>query len=323
MKPVVERWRTEQGAALAEEALARLMTGRGLGALGLGEHEGRIDLRGLLAPLPRRLQRFETQGWFVERLGDLITLQRVRLEKVDLSGAQLQSFRFHDSLITDCRFDGANCRDWRLWGTDVSDCSFVKADLREAAVGTWHEGRRNSWRRTDFSGSDFRVGVSRAAAYEDCNFAGAKLTKVTYGQCSFVRCRFAGSLREVVFDGRELTDRPAPVPLEDVDFSDAVFEQVEFMGFDLERVTLPKDPDLKLLRRYRCVLERGLEALSGNETKPARMLRGEFENRLRMIRSDNEAKVFNRRDYLASGGEDLAILAENVFSRAEADCLAR
>jgi hypothetical protein len=37
---------------------------------------------------------------------------------------------------------------------------FAKANLREAAVGTWDEGRRNAWRRVDFTGADFRVGVS-------------------------------------------------------------------------------------------------------------------------------------------------------------------
>jgi uncharacterized protein YjbI with pentapeptide repeats len=234
MRLLVERWRTEEGAALAEEVLARLIAGRPLTGLGLGEHEGRVDLRGLPAPQPRRLQRFETQGWFVEQLGDLVKFRGVRLENLDLSGAALESFRFYDAVVTGCCFDGASCRDWRLWGSDVSDSSFVGADLRESAVGTWHEGHRNSWRRADFSGADFRVGVSWEAVYEDCDFSGAKLAKVKFEQCTLARCRFSGELREVVFDGRDLTDRPAPPEMDKVDFSEATFRHVEFLGFDLE-----------------------------------------------------------------------------------------
>lgn len=125
--PLSERWWTESGRALAEEALASLMAGRPLDGLGLDEHEGRIDLRGLPAPIPRRLRRFEAQGWFVEQLGDLVRFRGRRLTGLDLGGVQLQSFRFFDSQVSDCIFDRANCQDWRLWGTEVSDCSFVRA----------------------------------------------------------------------------------------------------------------------------------------------------------------------------------------------------
>jgi hypothetical protein len=142
-KSLTDRWKTDAGRA--EEVVARLLAGRELNGLGLVEHEGRVDLRSLPLPAPRRLERFETRGWFVERLGDLVIFRGGRLEGLDLSGAQLQSLRFHDSQIIDCRFDGANCRDWRLWATEVVDCSFTKADLRDAAAGTWDEGRSNVW----------------------------------------------------------------------------------------------------------------------------------------------------------------------------------
>lgn len=228
------RWKTDSGQALAEDVIARLIAARPLNGLGLSEHDGRIDLRSLPIPAPRRLQRFEAAGWFVERLGDLVVLRGAHLQRLDFSGAQLQSLRIHDSVIKDCRFDRANCRDWRLWGTEVSDSSFANASLRESAVGTWDRERRNVWRRVNFSGSDFRVGVSQEAVYEDCDFLDAQLENVEFGQCAFARCRFAGELKQVVFDGRNLNDRPAPPQMEAVDFSDAFFRHVEFMGFDLK-----------------------------------------------------------------------------------------
>ncbi len=315
------RWETGEGRELADEAIARLVAGRPLAGLGLGTTDGRLDLRGLPAPVPRWLRRFEAAGWFAGKLGELVEFQGAQLEGLDLSGAQLRSLRFRDSRIAGCRFDGTDCRDWRLWGTEVSDCSFAKASLREAAVGTWHDGRRNSWRRVAFQGADFRVGVSWMARYGDCDFSGAKLTNVKLEQCALARCRFAGELHEVVFDGRDLPERPAPPPMTDVDFTDAVFDQVEFMGFDLAGVILPRDPDVRLIRRYRCVIERALAALDADESLPARMLRGEFTNRLKMMRGCEESNVFNRRDYLASGGEELADLAERVLGAAEGECL--
>jgi uncharacterized protein YjbI with pentapeptide repeats len=320
-KALTDRWKTKSGQALAGKAMARLVAGRRVDKLGLEQHDGRLDLRFLPAPFPRRLRRFETQGWFVEKLGGLVEFKRARLQNLDLSGAQLVSFRFHDSEIVDCRFEGANCQDWRLWGSQVSDCSFAKANLRDAAVGTRHEGRRNVWRRVDFSDADFRVGVSREAVYEDCDFAEAKLDKVQFEQCTLVRCRFAGELREVFFDGRDLSDRPAPPEMEGIDFSGATFREVEFRGFNLEGVVLPADPDIRLLRRARCVARRGLDLLGGDESREARMLRAILENWLRGPGTDDEAKVLNRRDYLEIGGPALLALVEDVISRAEAESL--
>jgi uncharacterized protein YjbI with pentapeptide repeats len=316
-----KRWESPEGQERAEEAFARLLAGRPLSGMDLGTVGGRIDLRGLSVPIPRRLRRFETAGWFVEELGGLVKFQNARLENLDLSGAQLQSLRFHDSQVAGCLFDGANCQDWRLWGTEVTDCGFAKANLRQAAVGTWHNGRRNAWRRVDFSNADFRVISISAARYEDCDFSDAKLAKVRFGQCALTRCRFSGALHETVFDGRELSDVPAPPPPEDVDFGEAVFDQVEFMGFDLSRVILPRDPDVRLVRRYRCVAERVLAAVRSGDSLEARMIRAEFAHRLKMMRGSDEYNVFNRRDYLAAGGDELAELADHLVSQAEAACL--
>jgi uncharacterized protein YjbI with pentapeptide repeats len=321
-RDLADRWRTTAGLALAEEAVARLAAGRALDGLDLDRHEDRVDLRGLPAPVPTRLRRFESRGWFVEVLGGVITFRGARLEGLDLSGAQLQSFRFFGSQITGCRFDNANCHDWRLWDSDVQDCTFARASLRDAALGTWHEGRRNTWRRVDFSRADFRIGACREALFEDCDFSGAKVSGIEFSQCALTSCRFAGAMSNVLFDGRDLSpDRPAPPQLSKVDFSAAVFRDVEFRGFDLEDVMLPGDPDVRLLRRARCVARRSIEILDGNDSISARMLRADMLNRLRGPGNDQEASVFNRRDYERSGGTELVALAENVLLRAEAECI--
>lgn len=320
---LARRWVTAAGRELAEEAVACLVAGRPLDGLGLGEVDGRADLRGLPAPVARRLRRFEAAGWFAEELGGLVTLRGVRLEGMDLRGAQLQSFRFFGSVVADCRLDGANCQDWRMWDTRVADASFAGASLRDAAVGSWHDGRGNSWRRVSFAKADFRVGAATGAVFAECDFSAARLAKVQFEQCSITGCRFSGRLSGVVFDGRRLERRPEPGPLE-ADFTGAVFEDVEFLGLDLSGVILPDDPDLRLIRKDRCVMERALALLGADDSLPARMLRGEFTNGLRSIRDTAvpERTVFNRRDYVVSGGQELADLAERVLATAEAECQA-
>lgn len=305
---------------MAEEVVARLLGGRELRGLGLDKHDGRVDLRCLPAPEPQRLRRFETRGWFVEELGGLLTFRGVELVGLDLSEALLQSLRFHDTSLMDCRFERTLCRDWRMWGCRVTDCGFAGADLRGAAVGTWHDNRRNEWRRIDFSRADFRVGVSWGALYEDCGFAAAKLTSVEFGQCTLVRCRFAGPLRGVLFDGRPVPDRPFGGRLEDVDFTDALFDEVEFKGMHLDRTVLPADPDVRLIRHYRCVVERALTLLEGDESLAARRMRAEFNNSLHMMRTPDEDNIFNVRDYRDRGGDELAARALAVYTQAQAHC---
>ena len=145
--------------ALARQVVGRLATGQALDGLGLDTVEGRIDLRGLPA-----------SGSDVGGPPEIVVLRAAHLERLDLRGARL-SWRFHDSAVRDCRFEAADCRDWRLWNATVHECRFSGADLEGSAVGTWHNDRGNAWETIDFTDADFRVGVSRVARYEDCDFS--------------------------------------------------------------------------------------------------------------------------------------------------------
>jgi uncharacterized protein YjbI with pentapeptide repeats len=319
-KMLEDRWRSEAGVRLGEEVVARLLAGRRLDDLDLDEVDGRVDLRHLRMPPPRRLQRFASEGWFIEQLTDLIRFRAVALRGLDLSGADLQSLRFDGATIEDCVFEGSLCRDWRLWDTTVRRCSFARSDLRGAVVGSWEDGRRNMWDDVDFTRADFRVGVSLGALYTRCDFIGAKVVGVSFDQCDFVDCRFSGLLRRVTFDGRALEDRPPPGALQRVSFVGSVFDEVEFMGLKLDEVILPEDPDLRLVSHYGCVIDEVLRAVSGADSVEARMLVGEFENRRRARRASDEDNIVNRRDYAASGA-DFAACALRVIAEAEKRCL--
>jgi hypothetical protein len=120
----------------------------------------------------------------------------------------MDTVRFWDTSVEDCRFDGSRCQHVGLVRTEVTDCSFVGADFRQAALGIWAESG-NVLRRVTFGGSDFRVGSCPAATFIDCDFSQARIEKVDFQSSSFVRCRFAGELREVMFYDHWLQDREA------------------------------------------------------------------------------------------------------------------
>jgi uncharacterized protein YjbI with pentapeptide repeats len=218
-----ERWSGDDGTARARAVVDRLVGGQPLDDLGLGQVDGRIDLRGLRSPLP------------------VVLLTGARVEGLDLGGAHIPSWRFDGCVVDGCRFDGATCRDWRLWRTQVRRCGFAGADLSDSAVGTWDQGEGNLWSHVDLRDADLRVLLNRGATYEDCELAGADLTGVVFEQCTLRRCHFAGDLRQVTFDGRAAEGRPVPGRWEDVDLRAARFDQVHFLDVDLAGVALPTD----------------------------------------------------------------------------------
>lgn len=187
---------------MSHTVFARLIAGKSLDNLGLGEHEGRVDLRGIAAPPPEQVQRPRKLGFLVRELRGLLELRRARLVDLDLSYARLESLRFFHSRIENCRFDHAKCQDWRLWAVETSDTSLDHADLRSAVLGAWHEGKGNTYQRVTFVRANLGKIVCPAAVFIDCDFSDARMVKADFQSTSFIRCKFAGLLREVMFYNR-------------------------------------------------------------------------------------------------------------------------
>jgi uncharacterized protein YjbI with pentapeptide repeats len=316
------RWRTPEGERLALEVFGKLLAGKPLDDLRLPHHQGRVDLRGIVAPPADRLRTLDHKGWAVQELGGLLEFRRAQLTNLDMSSGQLNSLRFFHTTITNCRFDGAKCQDWRMWAIDVADTTFVKADLRNAVLGAWHEGRGDVFTKVDFSAANLRSIVCPAATFTDCDFNNAHLAKVDFQSSSFIRCRFAGLMREVMFyDHGFKTGKPDPNPMEDVDFSEAELRMVEFRRLDLDRVKFPTSSDHLVVRHYRCVLECALRELQGNSKWTG--LRAIFEHQLKWAGPHQERGVFNRRDYVEMFGEEEAEFAIELLQRLEAECSSR
>ena len=315
MKALQHRWRTADGRTLAAEVLRFLHGTRSDLPVDVGVHDGRRDLRGLALPAPTFGSTLAVGGKTATVMSGLQEFRDVHWQQLDLSHAQLSSLRFFGSVIADCRFDNAICADWRLWDSDVKDSSFVKAGLRDSALGTWYEGGTgNVWRNIDFDGADLRGLVATGCLMVHCSFKGAKLKGAEFLQATIQYCQFTGVLQDVLFDGRQIPGRAEPEVFLETDFSGATFRDVEFRGCHFEAVKLPEGIDL--VPNFPIVARRVLELLGDNESLEARMLRAVYDLALKLPGEDSSVGVFNRADYLRWGGEPLAALAESLIRQA-------
>ncbi|SDZ21444.1 Uncharacterized protein YjbI, contains pentapeptide repeats [Micromonospora pattaloongensis] len=258
-------WKTAEGVELARSVFARLLSGQSLDRLSFDEHEGRLDLRNISVPSPTTLQEMARRGEIPEARAKKPRLQNVSLEGIDFSGADLRGIRLFEVTIRECRFDEVQFDDLRVWKSTVRNSSFRGAKLAGTYLGAWHENKGNEYTGADFQGADLTQISCPAASFQDVNFSGAKIIDVDFGASSFVRCTFAGELRRVIFWDRPPTsEKASPNPMTDIDFSRAELHDVEFRGLRLDRVTLPRGDGHVIVRNYRCVLERGIERLKGN-----------------------------------------------------------
>ena len=321
VRPAVS-WRTTEGAALASEILARLGRRESLQDLHLPAHEGRIDLRGLRAPEPTETDRV-IGGRRVTELSRLVELHDAVLADLDLSDARLPRFRLFRSTIRNCRFDRAVCRDWRLWATDIVDSSFAGSELGDSALGTWHRGRGNAYQRVSFVEANLRGAAHAApATFIDCDFSHAILVKNEFSGTSFVRCRFAGLLREVIFHATSfVVPEAGRGRFEDVDFSEAQLRWCDFRGIDLDRVIFPSDDDHVIVTDLRCALTKTLAAYPA----PPPAIRGVLavlRHTLKWASEPQRRTVFNTRDFVESAGEDAARALVDVLTRSMRECAA-
>jgi len=248
----------------------------------------------------------------IEAMTGLHEFRGVRWQGLDLSQARLPNLRFFGAAVSDCLFDGGFCRDWRLWDSEVTGSSFTRSDLRDAALGTWQEERTNAWRDVTFDRADLRGALALGCVLEHCSFLASRLKDIQFLQATISHCRFSGSLQDLLFDGREIAGKPKPGVFADVDFSEATFQNVEFRGCRFDDVKLPSG--VYAIATFPRVARHVLELLGEqDESVEARMLRAELNLSLKLPGSDDSVGVFNRADYVASGGHRLADLAETLF----------
>lgn len=312
-----KRWTTVAGRELQTAVAGWLLGGRR--PSGVAEHEGRADLRGLPTPTPSILKDLTTGGVSLQVVEGLLEARNLRWSALDLSHARLSSMRFFDCAIENCLFEGAACRDWRLWNSEVINCKFDGSDLRDAAIGTWHDGHSNVWRRVSFDGADLRGALLSGCLLSECTFRETRLSGAQFLQATIQDSLFAGPLSDVLFDGRDLPRKPVAGPMRNVDFSGTSFADVEFRGYRFDGVRLPDLPGLRMIPRYPETARRALALVADMATVEGRMFAAELRNYLKMPGAEDSVGVFNRADYVVDGGESLADLAETTWLDAQTD----
>jgi uncharacterized protein YjbI with pentapeptide repeats len=324
------RWVSPEGVLLAGEVLAVLRAGMPLGGLGLGEVDGRVDLRGFPAPLPRPVSRAEVvreqAGRFdpgaLGRLSERVVLDGVALRGLDLSGARLDEVWLRDCVVEDCALAGISGREMGLLRVRVRGCSLQGADLRGTRLGSSGYGAISEYDGVDFCGADLSSQSVVTAWFRDCDFSGARLDRKTFSDCGLVRCRFAGVVEDVRFlsSGGRSGTAEGPDQVEELDLSGAELRHVTIRGMDPGAVRLPDDPALRFIRNYPRVIRKALQALEGRTDKPGMSLLWQFRELLRGIDLGLPVGLLNRNDYVRIGGEELAALVDSVIEAAEREC---
>jgi uncharacterized protein YjbI with pentapeptide repeats len=302
---LAQRWLVDVGAQLRAGAIAWL-AGVGPRPSALQKHQGRDDLRGIRLDEPTFVKSIPTgTGSTMEVMKGFLRVKGANWSSLDLTGAHLGNLRFFDSTVDDCVFDGADCNDWRLWNSRISNSSFVGANLRDAALGTWWEGKRDVWSAVDFDRADLRGVLVSGALISGCTLRDVKLNSARFKQATIEDSVISGNLDGVMFDGRDLYREPAGSYLRNVDFSEALFANVEFRGYPFEAVTLP--PGVKAIPRFQDVAPRLQALIPGDDSLLSRRLRVHAESDATGPGSRAEAvKVYNRADFIARGGDEYA-----------------
>ena len=295
---------------------SRLLTGKPLEDLHLPVVDGRIDLRGLVAPEPAVLREYATLRANVKELQNLVVIRRGRWKNLDLSRSKLAHLRFHDSTIENCLFDEAKCADWRIWGTSVSNSSFRGADLREAALGGIENEKRNSFYNVDFTKADLRKTSYFSSDMTRCKFSNTRLSNVDFEGTVFVDCSFEGILDEVLFNrfGFQGETFP-PNEMRGVDFRGAKLRWVEFRELDMDRVHWPEDDEHIILENYPETLDRLLTIWGSRSDTSARQLAAAFEVRRKWIGPKQKVDIVSKVDLIEIGGEEAVLDVLRVIGR--------
>lgn len=307
-----ERWLTPEGRSLAAEVAFRLLHGATFEGLGLGHHEGLIDLRGYSLPAPSVIARTVVRGMEALELDGVLSLRPVRWANLDLSYSVLPNLRFFGGSIVDCRFDAARCIDWRLWGVRVERVSFLRADLGGAVMGSG--APPNSWTDVTFDRGNLKNAVVNMATFERCSFSNSVINGLFFEGCVFNDVVFAGRMKDVLFENRPQADRPDPGPLRNVDFEEADLLHAEWRGCRFDGVRWPDDPGLIVHTRAVEVGRTQLALLENVKGPAADQVRRVID--LRRYGPEGSHGVFSRRDWQSWEVDGAAALAESTLVEA-------
>lgn len=259
--------------SLDVEIFDRLLGGKSLDGLSIPTREGRVDLRGLVLPSSSVVRHWKTRIANISEINASAEFRGVKWQGLDFSECRLESLRFFDSEIHNCRFDMCQLEGLRMWSTTICDSSFQGANLRGSALGAVSGNKCNAFVGVDFTNADLRHTTYVAAAFERCIFRDTNLAEVDFQTSTFADCQFEGELRGVLFYRQGFKgDTFPPNEMMNVDFSRAKLRFVEFRGLNLDHVRLPSSPEHIVIKNFVPTLDKVIDALKQQGDNSARKL---------------------------------------------------
>ena len=186
----------------------------------------------------------------------------VRLQRVDLTGADIRESIWEDFHFEEVRMDRIKAKDTIFATGRMERVTFTRADLR----GT-HYGQRSRdsphMIDVDFVDCDLRGSTYSHPQFQRSRFSNANLTRVNFFGSRFEECVFEGLVDEVIFNGWDSDPDPKIQalrnPMRNVDFSRAELKYVAFSrGIDITTCRLPAQGYI-LIPHPRQTLQRALE----------------------------------------------------------------
>ena len=318
MNELIDRWKSERGIRIAEAFLSPLRDrSEGWGRL----ESGLLDFRGL--DLGSR-----------SAPGKPRCIVRGTIRKVDLSFSNLFSVVFEGDEFSG-KMEKAVFREGAFRGARVIGVSFDDSDLRGAVLSSpdFATGRIGTPEGCSFRRTDLRKVDACNGRITDCDFTNARLNGTWFNGTVFTRCKFAGPLKNVVFDAtplksidesnEEFERRYATNPgaLVDCDFSEAIFTDVEFRRLPLDSVKLPDPAKHVFIHNWQCVMPRALE-IASQDGDPGLGFAARLKVFLEWAHPRMPVAIISPRSYPNTGSDSWPYV-QSVLQRAEAWCRER
>jgi len=283
---LIGRWQTPQGQQFAKQVIRALRRNRRLSKLGfLSQHEGRWDLRGITLPSWTEQSQLSVGGHLVSLGTGKMRFSKVMLNDVDLSYSNID-----DSFWDKCHWenviaDSIQAKDFGAWLSTFQNVSFCKSDLTHASMGGAWGLSYNTFSAVNFSYSKLRHSVHQYEVYRNCDFSYADLKGVDFAGARFSDCKFAGVMDEVIFRLHSLT-APLPLfpwqkkidvrqfanPMDNIDFSEAIFKYISLEGVDITNCQLPNDDSILVIRNQHAVFLKVREVIANEWTGEAQRI---------------------------------------------------
>ncbi|MBX3354865.1 MAG: pentapeptide repeat-containing protein [Phycisphaeraceae bacterium] len=242
--------------------------GRSPHDLGLGIHECRLDLRGLVLAAADSVAHSRFGDIEIVEVHGKPALRGAHLHGIDFTGSSLADLQLDECVLEDCVFDRCNLNGMIARRCAIRRCTFARTDLRNSDIAAtidppWNEITDTVFDRADFRGATFSVAVFGNCAFRDC-----RLKRIDFDSSVFERCVFEGRLDQVIFGSQVLSAESTPPNLmSGVDFTSATFGFVEFRRIDVRRAKFGTSCDLVLVSPHRACLDSLLQLLEA-ETDP-------------------------------------------------------